>query len=393
MTETSQRLPGTSKRVTPVAESIASRAAEAEALGNLPPQTVDDLRQTGVVRMLQSGTFGGAEAHPAEFAATVMDIARLNSAAGWVAGVIGIHSWQITGFEDKLRREIWADPETWVSSPYAPVGVLQSVDGGYRISGRVTFSSGGELSEWAILGALEISDAGEPQLRHMVLPRSDYTFDDDSWDVLGLRGTGSKDLIVEDAFVPTYRVYDPLDFEEGQAFERVGEDNPMYRLPFPVIFSAAINSASAGILEGAYEKIRTNFQQRSDARGTKSTEDVYQLIQLADGAADVRSARTTILNDLERIHDEVVANGRLAPQTRIEVRANGVRAIRRGADAIDRLFHIAGGRSLQNSSPVGSGLRDVKAMMAHICNAQHNIYEVHSRVSLGLPTDHLKVFW
>ncbi|WP_051215589.1 hypothetical protein [Granulicoccus phenolivorans] len=397
MTETIERLPrgaalpGTSPRVAPVAESLAAREVEAAELGNLPEQTVADLRSTGVIRMLQPKTFGGAEAHPAEFAATVMDIARLNAPAGWVGGVVGIHSWEIAGFNDQLRQEIWADPETWVSSPYAPMGMLEPVDGGYRISGRVTFSSGGELCEWAILGALLPTEEG-PKLRHMVLPRSDYTFDPDSWNVLGLRGTGSKDLIVDNAFVPSYRVYDPLDFERGQAFEAVGEHGPLYKLPFPVIFSAAINSASAGILENAYEKIRANFQQRVDTRGTKSTEDVYQLIQLGEAGADVRSARTTILNDMERLYDEVVANGFIAQQTRLDVRANGVRAIRRGADAIDRIFNYAGGRALQNTSPVNAALRDVKTLMAHICNSQHPIYDGWSRVSLGLDTSKLNIF-
>ncbi len=199
MTETIERLPPGGRCPArnqsprrPGAESLAAREVEAAELGNLPEQTVADLRSTGVIRMLQPKTFGGAEAHPAEFAATVMDIARLNAPAGWVGGVVGIHSWEIAGFNDQLRQEIWADPETWVSSPYAPpMGMLEPVDGGYRISGRVTFSSGGELCEWAILGALLPTEEG-PKLRHMVLPRSDYTFDPDSWNVLGLRGTGPR---------------------------------------------------------------------------------------------------------------------------------------------------------------------------------------------------------
>ena len=134
----------------------------------------------------------------------------LDPASGWICGVVGC-----TPLPARVRRsagaeEIWgADTDTWVASPYAPQGVATPVDGGYLFNGRWQFSSGTDACEWIFLGAM-VGDADgkplmPPQMLHMILPRKDYQIVEDSWNVVGLRGTGSKDVIVRDAFVPDYR--------------------------------------------------------------------------------------------------------------------------------------------------------------------------------------------
>lgn len=380
-------------RIDEVKDSLVSASPEADQLGRLPDRTVADLRRIGVIKMLQAKRHGGYESHPVEFAEVVMRIASLNSAAGWVAGVVGVHPWQASGFTPQLQDEIWGlDPDTWISSPYAPLGVLEPVEGGYRIQGRIPFSSGGEACEWAITGALLRAEDGTLQLRHVVLPRDDYWFDQESWNVIGLRGTGSKDLVVDGAFVPFHRVYDPYDFDHGQNFEKVGLDSPLYRIPFPVMFSYAINCASQGIAEGAMATVLENARKRVDARGTRTSEDPFQLTMIAECAAEVRAGRAVLLADGNRMYDEVVQDGRLSDTTRAAIRANGVRAVRRSADAVERVFNYAGGRALQWSSPVSQGLRDTKTTLAHICNNQHPIYQTWAQVNLGLDYDLGRVF-
>lgn len=381
-------------RIDALKDSLTSAAPEAEQLGRLPERTVEDLQKTGVMKMLQSKQYGGYESHPAEFAEAVMKIASYNAAAGWVAGVVGVHPWQISGFNAQTQQEIWGeDPDTLVSSPYAPLGFLEPVEGGYRIKGRIPFSSGGEACEWAITGALLRQEDGQVGLRNIVLPRDAYWFDQDSWNVLGLRGTGSKDLVVDDAFVPAHRVYDPLDFEHGVNFAKVGNDSTLFKLPFPVIFSFAINSASQGIAEGAMQAVMDNAQQRVDARGTRTADDPFQLAMIAECAADVRAGRAVLLADAHRMYDEAAATGTLSDKTRTEIRANGVCAIRRSADAIERVFNYAGGRALQSDSPINRALRDTKTTLAHICNNQHPIYQAWSRVQLGTEDGPKVAFW
>lgn len=380
-------------RVEEVAESLSSAAAEAEQLGRLPDRTVADLRHIGVVKMLQARRWGGYESDPVDFAQVVMRIGQLNSAAGWVAGVVGVHPWQASGFTEQLQEEIWGkDPDTWISSPYAPLGVLEPVEGGYRIAGRIPFSSGGEACEWAIVAGLLRGEDGSMSMRHLVLPRDDYWFDQDSWDVMGLRGTGSKDLVVDGTFVPDHRVYDPFDFDHGQTFEAVGLTSPMYRIPFPTIFSFAINAASQGVAEGAMMQVLENSRARVDARGIKTVEDPYQLTIISQCATDVRAGRTVLLEDGRRLL-AAVQDGLVDDQLRIEVRANGVRAIRRSVEAVETAFNYAGARSLKMANPVNRGLRDAKTTLAHICNNQHPIDQVWGRVEMGLDYSLGDAFW
>ncbi|MFE5730024.1 hypothetical protein ACFQ7A_03795 [Streptomyces sp. NPDC056528] len=140
-------------------------------------------------------------------------MAARSPAAGWVGGVVGVHPWEPAFSEPKLQRELWGEnggkADTWISSPYAPNGRARKVDGGFLFSGRRPFGSGSDHCDWAVLGGIVTDDAGNVtmplDMRHFVLPRADYEILRDSWNVVGLVGTGSKDIAVEDAFVPDHR--------------------------------------------------------------------------------------------------------------------------------------------------------------------------------------------
>ncbi len=153
------------------------------------------------MRMLQPRTHGGLEAHPREWAETVMEVASLDGATGWVAGIVGVHPWEMAMADASVQEEVWGDDQdTWIASPYAPMGVLTPADGGYVFNGHWQFSSGTDHCDWIFLGAFVGDADGKPVMppvnMHVILPRSDYEIVEDSWDVVGLKGTGSKDVIV-----------------------------------------------------------------------------------------------------------------------------------------------------------------------------------------------------
>ena len=113
------------------AEQIASLGPANEELGRLDDQAAKIMRESGVIRMLQPKTHGGLETHPREFAETVMKIASLDGSTGWVAGIVGVHPWELAMADPRVQEEVWGeDPDTWMASPYAPMGVLRPVDGG-----------------------------------------------------------------------------------------------------------------------------------------------------------------------------------------------------------------------------------------------------------------------
>mgnify|MGYP003690135367 FL=1 len=191
-------------RINDLADQLREQAWEAEKLGKLPDETAKMLRAAGPIRLLQSKGYGGYEVHPREFAETVMAPAALDPASGWICGVVGVHPWQVAFADPKVAAEMWSqDQDVWMASPYAPTGVAKPVDGGYIFNGRWQFSSGTDHCDWIILGALLGDGEGKPlmppKMLHMILPRQDYEIVEDSWNVVGLRGTGSKDIIVRDA--------------------------------------------------------------------------------------------------------------------------------------------------------------------------------------------------
>ncbi|MGN6127437.1 MAG: hydroxylase, partial [Humibacter sp.] len=192
--------------------ALAATVDESNRLGRLSDEAVRIIREAGTIRLLQPEAHGGMQVHPADFAEAVMATANYSPSAGWVTGVVGVHPWEMALMDPRLQDEVWGEEQdTWIASPYAPGGLaVPTEDGaGYTVSGRWPFSSGTDHCQWAFLGVMigtpEGKPAQPPRSMHIVLPRSDYRIEDDSWDVMGLHGTGSKDLVAENAFVPAYR--------------------------------------------------------------------------------------------------------------------------------------------------------------------------------------------
>ncbi len=204
-----------------------------------------------------------------------------------------------------MPNEVWADDvDTWVASPYAPQGVAKPIErgaGGYILNGRWQFSSGTHHCDWIILGAMLGDDEGKPimppQMLHMILPRKDYEIVEDSWNVVGLRGTGSKDVIVKDAFVPAYRTMDATKVMDGTAQREAGMTEPLYLMPWSTMFPLGISAATIGIAEGALAAHLDYQAERVGATGTaiKDYPHAEGLAVLGEAAADINAARQELL--------------------------------------------------------------------------------------------------
>src|ERR1700742_4964492 len=127
--------------VVALADQLREQGAEAERIGKLTDQSVKLMKGAGLIRLLQTKQYRGFEAHPRDFAETVMATAALDPAAGWIVGVVGVHPYQVAYAHPKVAAEVWADDvDTWMPSPYAPQGVSKPAAGGYIFNGRWQFS-------------------------------------------------------------------------------------------------------------------------------------------------------------------------------------------------------------------------------------------------------------
>ncbi|MFD0212994.1 acyl-CoA dehydrogenase family protein [Streptomyces hirsutus] len=371
------------------ADKLREQDGEAERLGRLSDETAALMRSAGAVRMLQPAEFGGAQTHLAEFAETVMETARLSGSAGWVQGIVGVHPWQLAYADRRVQEEVWGeDPDTWIASPYQPAGRLRPADGGYRFSGHWQFSSGTDHCRWIFLGGLLADEEGEPvsppRQVHVILPRSDYEIIEDSWNVVGLKGTGSKDIVVRDAFVPAHRVMDGDKVLDGRAVREFGREETLYRIPWSCAFPAGISSAIIGIAEGALETALGYQRDRINAQGTKVREDPYTLSALGEAVADIRAARNEILGNINRVWD-IVDSGREVPfEVRAEGRLSQVRAAWQAVRAVDEVFARSGGNALRMDKPLQRYWRDAHAGLNHAINIPGPTYHANALTRMGV---------
>ena len=143
--------------------ALRERAQEAEDARVVPAESVKALAETGFFRLLQPARFGGLEADPLTFLTAVRLIASACGSTGWVGSVLGVHPWQLALFPLAAQEEVWgADAGTRMSSSYAPTGRAQAADGGHRLSGRWSFSSGSAHATWVLLGGIVTDAEGRP---------------------------------------------------------------------------------------------------------------------------------------------------------------------------------------------------------------------------------------
>ena len=379
------------ERIEKLGDFFEETAAASEQAGKLTDDVVEKLKWVGVVRMLQPKEFGGDEAHPVEFFEAVLDLGSRNGATGWVASVVGVHPWEFAQADLSIQEEIWGeDPDTWTASPYAPMGRLTKVDGGYIANGRWSFSSGTDHCQWIILGAVIVDEGsaapgangGHGTQVHIVLPRSDYEIVDGSWSVIGLEGTGSKDILIKDTFIPERRIVRPDSLADTLA-ER-GRDNALYRMPFSVMFSGAIACGSLAIAEGALRTFTEYAASRVDSKGSAASSNPHQLVALAEAAADISASRLQFLDDIHQIYRLAEKGADIPAAARLQVRRNQVRAVRRATTAVDQLFVHGGGAALRRDQPFQRFFRDMHAAQNHANNAAELTYEGWGRNLFGL---------
>ncbi|MGW5107613.1 acyl-CoA dehydrogenase family protein [Nocardia sp. NPDC004123] len=377
-------------RVAELSGQLAATAEETERLGKLSDESVKLIRQAGVMRLLQPADFGGYAAHPRDFAEAVMAVAQHCGSTGWVCGVGGVHPWEMALMDRRLQNEVWGEnPDTWIASPYAAQGVATPADGGYTLRGRWNFSSGTDHCDWIFLGAL-LGDADgnpvmPPTVLHVVLPRKDYTIVDDSWDVIGLQGTGSKDVIVDGAFIPAYRTIEFDAVAAGEiAAERAGRTETVYKLPFWAMFPLGITSAVIGIAEGALAAHLDYQRDRVTAMGTKIKDDPYVLSAISEAAADIAASRTQLLDGISRLYDQAEAGKTITFEDRSLVRRNQVRCAWRAVSAVDEIFARSGGNAVRRQNVMQRFWRDAHVGLQHAIHTPGSLYHSTALTIMGI---------
>ena len=375
------------------ADVLRAEYAPSDQAARLTDKAAAVLRSSGGIRLLQARSHGGFEEDPRVFLGWVRTVARLNPSAGWIAGVVGVHPWEIALADPKLQDEIYGtDPDTWVASPYAPQGRAKPVDGGLLLSGHWQYSTGTDHCDWIILGGAALNEDGEmgeiPDVRHFILPRGDYEIVEDSWHVMGLMGTGSKDIDIVDSLVPEYRTMSHFGLADG-AYGHRRADSPLYQLPFGCVFSAAITSATFGIAQGAIDAYRDYLQTRVSTLGVVGKVDPFQQEALAEAEADLAAGIVHVDAMLGAWLDRIGAGESITQSDRLEFRRNQVRAVQRVLFSVDKLMSRAGSAAVWTTRPLEGYWRDLRTGGTHLCNMADTAYTswANDEFATGIPAN------
>jgi 3-hydroxy-9,10-secoandrosta-1,3,5(10)-triene-9,17-dione monooxygenase len=366
---------------------LRERAQKTEDARDVPAESVKAIEETGFFRLLQPARFGGMEAEPLTFLSAVRLIASACGSTGWVSSVLGVHAWQLALFPPPAQEEVWAgDPAARMSSSYAPTGKAQPVPGGHQVTGRWSFSSGCNHAAWVLLGAIVTDDAGKPvDFRTFLLPASDYVIDD-VWDTVGLRGTGSNDIVVSGAFVPEHRSLSFTDVSRCACPGHEVNKAPLYRLPYGSLFSYSITTPIIGMATGAYDAHVAYQQERVRAAyvGQKAAEDPFGQVRIAEAAGELDLAWLAVQRNMTELMELARAGEKIRIPLRLRVRRDQVRGTGQAIRAVDLLFENSGGRALKTGTPIQRFWRDAHAGRVHAINDPERALSAFGRGEFGL---------
>ena len=370
-------------RLDSITERLQERVELTSSLRRLPDESVAELKAAGLFRVLQPSRWGGAELHPNTFFDTQRAIARACASTGWVYGVVSVHAWQLALFPLQAQEEVWGEhPDALISSSYAPTGRVTPAPGGYRLSGRWSFSSGCDHCQWVFLGGFAQSEGAGPDMRTFLVPRSDFRIDD-NWHTFALRGTGSKDIVLDDVFVPEHRTHK---FTDGFRCQSPGNEHnpaPLYRIPFGQIFVRSVSTTSLGITEAALDFYRAVTGTKVGASdGSKAAEDPLAQMTCARAATAVDRNLLVLHRNFNELMDATETGG-VSVERRAAMRWDSSQAVEACVEAVDAMFTAAGGRALFTDSPMHRWFCDVHGARAHYANRPEGPGRNYGRVLLG----------
>ena len=363
---------------------LAERADATAAARTLPRQTIADMQAAGFFEVLKPRQYGGYEMDPQVFYDIQMILAEGCMSTAWVYGVVGVHNWQIALFDPRAAHDVWGsgDHSVLIASTYMPKGNVKKVDGGFLFSGRWGFSSGIDHCDWVFLGGLIFEPGVLPEYRTFLLPKSDYEVID-TWHTMGLKGTGSKDVVVKEVFVPEYRTHKASDGFMGTNPGRETFPAPLYKLPFGQIFVRAVSTAAIGALQGAVDGFKHFASAHTGSMGAKTAEQVPSQFAVADAAVAVDEMKLTLKRNFDALLEGIRTGQPVSLDDRLMYRYQAALVVERCVQHTVKLHAASGGRGIFLDFPLVRSLMDVMTARAHYANNPDIFGRNFGAVSLG----------
>lgn len=364
---------------------LRDTADSSEMLRKVDDRAVAAMRDAGFARLLTPREYGGLERPPSAQIRTCMIAATACSAASWVHMVCGAHTFVVARFPKPCRDEVFAgDPDVLLPGTLAPQGRVSRADGGWILNGRWQFGSGVDHGPWLLLGAMgeKGPDGRRSPPVHVVVPKSDVVVDD-TWFTLGMRGTGSKDLVADEVFVPDHRAMQTLALFNGTFEEKL---SPLYHLPVMGSLASMLAGTVLGMAEAGLARFVEATAVRRDvyAGDAKAAKAGIQM-RVAEAEGELRSARHCVEQNCG-ILDAAMRDNRppLELPLRVQLRWNAAYTVELCRRAAERIFAVSGAHAVYDGHPLQKLHRDINTASHHAIVDFDSVAELKGKLELGL---------
>ena len=370
-----------------VSELAWSCRADAERDRRMPDTVIDALRASKLMRLCRHKRWGGAEADPMTFLDVGREIARGSGALGWLFSVLGFHEWYMSFASDELQEEVWgADQDAIVCDSYAVVGKVDRVADGYVVTGKWRFCSGIEWSSWIAVGGVAVAPDGEhPEHIMFFVPRSECVIHDD-WNTMGLRGTASRAVTIDKAFVPNHRAF-ALGRVAGPNRSKVTQDGPLWRVPLMTMQGLAILTPSVGLGQRMVDEYTawTKARVRPYERNLPAKEAPAPQLILAETATQWDATWALAQKYAQDGWDRSVRGEDWVISDELRAQWFAWRGYigRSSIELSDQLFISSGAMALFDTHPMQQVFRDIHATGVHVGVDRADAYTSRGRVAMG----------
>jgi len=372
---------------------LRDRASKTEELRRLPPETERELHEAGLFRIVQPKRVGGSELDYVALVDCADAIGQADASAAWNFANLSSHHWMLAMFDRRAQDLVWGkDPNVLIASSFIfPAGRARKVDGGYVLRGSWPFSSGVDSCEWNMLASVVSSDdeADGIEYRIFLVNKNDYSIED-TWYATGLRGTGSNDVEVHDAFVAEAMTVAVSDLAGGPTPGSAVNPNPLYTLPVFSLFPYVLSGVALGNAQACLDDYVGVARYRASTYNRAMLGDLQTTqIKIAEASSKIDAARLIMrstciaaMADARRGHiPDIPAKTRM--------RRDGAFSVNLCTEAVSLLFAASGARGLYNSGALQRQFRDAHAINSHIAFNFDAAGTNYGRVALGLPSENL----
>ena len=372
--------------------ALRARAREAEELRRIPDATIADLHASGLFRMLQPERAGGSALPFRALVELGAVVSQGCGSTGWVLTNLASHHWMLGMWPKAAQDEVWGaggSPDALIGSAFVfPGGRAAAAEGGYRLSGRWPFSSGIDACAWNLVGGVVRDERGRPvEQRIFLVPAKDYRIVD-TWFVTGLRGTGSKDVEMDETFVPAHRTLTPAAIAGGPTPGSEVNPGALYQLPALGLFAFVVAAVSLGLARGAIADYRAQMRDRVGSYTGKRLADLAGVqLRLAEAAALSDIAEALMLKDCDEATRVTAAGGAISTEDKARWRRDGAYAAGMCTKAVELIFTAIGGAAVYLHHPVQRAFRDAAAANAHYALSWDVNGTLWGRAALGQPID------